>query len=95
MCHVEGRGSGWFDDLELVAYDRDFDARYGRNNRLSGPNSLDRWVGAWKTEYVCREFDNQGSAQKQLSDLLPCPLAPALRGERLCLESSESGDVFV
>ena len=63
MCHVEGSGSGWFDDLELVAYDRDklptdFDSRHGRHNRLTGPNSLDRWVGAWETEYAFREFDN-------------------------------------
>lgn len=63
MCHVEGSGTGWFDDLELVAYDRDtlpkdFDARHGRHNRQHGPNSLHRWVGTWRTEYAFREFDN-------------------------------------
>ncbi len=69
MCHVEGSGTGWFDDLELVAYDRDklpidFDSRYGRNNRLSGPHSLDRWVGAWETQYVFRETDNSPNETK-------------------------------
>jgi hypothetical protein len=63
MCHVEGSGTGWFDDLELIAYDRDklpkdFDARHGRHNQLHGPNSLHRWIGTWETEYVFREFDN-------------------------------------
>lgn len=62
MCHVEGSGSGWFDDLELLAYDRDklpadFDSRHGRHNRLTGPNSLDRWVGAWESQYAFRESD--------------------------------------
>ncbi|MBC7817841.1 MAG: DUF4019 domain-containing protein, partial [Planctomycetaceae bacterium] len=69
MCHVEGSGSGWFDDLELIAYDRDklpidFDSRHGRHNRLTGPNSLDRWVGAWETEYAFREFDNSPNETK-------------------------------
>ena len=69
MCHVEGSGTGWFDDLELVAYDcdklpADFDARHGRNNRLTGPNSLNRWVGAWETEYVFRETDNSPKETK-------------------------------
>lgn len=69
MCHVEGSGTGWFDDLELIAYDRDklpsdFDARHGRHNRLHGPNSLHRWVGTWETEYVFREHDNSPTETK-------------------------------
>jgi uncharacterized protein (TIGR03067 family) len=69
MCHVEGSGTGWFDDLELVAYDRDklpddFDVRHGRNNRLTGANSLDRWVGLWETQYVFRETDNAPTETK-------------------------------
>ncbi|APZ93390.1 serine/threonine protein kinase [Fuerstiella marisgermanici] len=37
-CHIEGNGTAWFDDLELVAYDRgelpaDFDEQHGKNNR--------------------------------------------------------------
>jgi|GEM_PF-3450940 len=63
MCKVEGSGTGWFDDLELIAYDRDklpqdFDARHGRHNRLHGPNSLQRWVGLWNTNYIFRENDH-------------------------------------
>lgn len=63
MCHVEGSGTGWFDDLELVAYDRDklpvdFDLKHGRHNRLHGPNSLQRWVGTWNADYTFRETDN-------------------------------------
>lgn len=39
-CHIEGSGTAWFDDLELVAYDRDelpadFDEKHGKNNRIS------------------------------------------------------------
>ncbi len=69
MCHVEGSGTGWFDDLELVAYDRDtlpedFDLRHGRHNRQHGPNSLHRWVGTWRTEYAFREFDNSPTETK-------------------------------
>jgi hypothetical protein len=38
-CHIEGNGTAWFDDLEVIAYDREklpenFDARHGRNNRM-------------------------------------------------------------
>lgn len=69
MCHVEGSGTGWFDDLELIAYDRDklpkdFDARHGRHNRLHGPNSLHRWIGTWDMEYAIREFDNSPTESK-------------------------------
>ena len=69
MCHVEGSGTGWFDDLEVIAYDRDklpadFDSRHGRHNRLTGPNSLDRWVGVWETQYGFRETDNSPKETK-------------------------------
>lgn len=38
-CHIEGSGTAWFDDLEVVAYDReylpeDFDKKHGKNNRM-------------------------------------------------------------
>jgi uncharacterized protein (TIGR03067 family) len=38
-CHLEGNGTAWFDELEVIAYDRDklpedFDARHGKNNRM-------------------------------------------------------------
>ena len=37
-CHIEGNGTAWFDDLEVIAYDRDtlpadFDAKNGKHNR--------------------------------------------------------------
>ena len=72
MCHVEGNGSGWFDDLELIAYEReklpiDFDSRHGRNNRLSGLQSLDRWLGVWETEYVFRETDNGPETKRTMN----------------------------
>jgi hypothetical protein len=59
MCHVEGNGSGWFDDLELIAYDRDkvpadFDSLHGRSNH-AGPVKLDRWVGEWDATHIVRE----------------------------------------
>ena len=52
-CHIEGNGTAWFDDLELVAYDRDtlpadFEAKHGKNNRLAAPFDFDRWVGRWE-----------------------------------------------
>lgn len=69
MCHVEGSGIGWFDDLELIAYDRDklpkdFDTRHGRHNRLHGPNSLHRWIGTWDMECAIREFDKSSTESK-------------------------------
>lgn len=38
-CHIEGNGTAWFDDLEVIAYDRDklpedFDKQHGKNNRM-------------------------------------------------------------
>jgi uncharacterized protein (TIGR03067 family) len=40
-CHIEGNGTAWFDELEVIAYERDklpenFDATHGRNNRMKG-----------------------------------------------------------
>lgn len=38
-CHIEGSGTAWFDDLEVIAYDRDklpedFEKKHGKNNRM-------------------------------------------------------------
>ena len=38
-CHIEGNGTAWFDDLEIIAYDREklpdnFDATHGKNDRM-------------------------------------------------------------
>jgi hypothetical protein len=38
-CHIEGNGTAWFDDLEVIAWDRDllpdgFEAAHGKNNRM-------------------------------------------------------------
>lgn len=38
-CHIEGNGTAWFDDLEVIAFDRnnlpeDFDKKQGKNNRM-------------------------------------------------------------
>jgi uncharacterized protein (TIGR03067 family) len=38
-CHIEGDGTAWFDDLEVIAYDREklpenFDTTHGKNNRM-------------------------------------------------------------
>ena len=38
-CHIEGNGTAWFDDLEVIAFDRnnlpeDFDKKHGKNNRM-------------------------------------------------------------
>ena len=65
-CHVEGNGSGWFDDLELIAYDRDklpanFEAAHGKNNRLVAPLDFDRWVGEWDATFDVKP--NAQSAQ--------------------------------
>lgn len=37
-CHIEGNGTAWFDDLKVIAWDRDkiaddFDTEHGKNNR--------------------------------------------------------------
>lgn len=94
-CHVEGNGSGWFDDLELIAYDRDelpddFESLHGRHNRLTGPLSLARWVGAWETTYLFRETDDspeetrltmQSAAERTLGDSFLLSHAKAAAGD--------------
>ncbi|MEI8380875.1 MAG: SUMF1/EgtB/PvdO family nonheme iron enzyme, partial [Planctomycetota bacterium] len=55
-CHVEGEGTAWFDDLELIAFDRDklpanFEATHGKNNRLVASLDFDRWVGEWDATF--------------------------------------------
>ena len=55
-CHVEGSGTAWFDDLELIAYDRDklpanFEAMHGKNNRLIASLDFSRWVGEWDATF--------------------------------------------
>ena len=52
-CKIEGSGTAWFDDLELVAYDRDdlpadFDSQHGKGN-VAHRLVLDRWVGQWES----------------------------------------------
>ncbi|MAG94017.1 MAG: hypothetical protein CMJ48_09735 [Planctomycetaceae bacterium] len=54
-CLLAGKGTAWFDDLELVAYDRtdvaaDFDAKHGRSNHPPEYQILNRRVGTWTTE---------------------------------------------
>jgi formylglycine-generating enzyme required for sulfatase activity/serine/threonine protein kinase len=65
-CHVEGSGTAWFDDLELIAFDRDklsanFEATHGKNNRLIAPLDFDRWVGEWDATFEVKP--NAQSAQ--------------------------------
>lgn len=59
-CHVEGEGVGWFDDLELVAFDRDklpvdFDLKHGKNNKQAVVMNFDRWVGEWDTTFDVKQ----------------------------------------
>ncbi len=54
-----GKGVAWFDDLELVAYDRDavdadFDAKHGRSNYPAEMQVLQRRVGVWTTEMTIK-----------------------------------------
>jgi hypothetical protein len=54
-CCLEGKGTAWFDDLELVAYDRknlpeDFEARFGPSNLPAEFSVLQRSIGAWDTQ---------------------------------------------
>jgi hypothetical protein len=54
-CVLWGKGTAWFDDLELVAYDRnevaaDFDVTHGRSNFPSEFQVLQRRVGEWTTQ---------------------------------------------
>jgi hypothetical protein len=54
-CTLEGKETAWFDDVELVAYDRDklpsdFDVRFGASNRPPGFAVLARRLGVWDTQ---------------------------------------------
>ena len=54
-CTLSGEGTAWFDDLELVAYDRDevqadFDSIHGRSNFPPEFHILNRRVGTWSTQ---------------------------------------------
>lgn len=54
-CTLEGKGAAWFDDVELVAYDReglpaDFDKRFGESNQPAEFNVLARRIGDWDTQ---------------------------------------------
>ncbi|MDZ4686377.1 MAG: serine/threonine-protein kinase [Planctomycetaceae bacterium] len=94
-CHVEGNGSAWFDDLELIAYDRDmlannFEARHGRHNRLATPVALDRFVGRWETTYRFRATDDapredelqlESASEKTLDDHHLLSFAKATAGD--------------
>lgn len=52
-CKLEGNGKAFFDDLELIAYDRDklsadFDEKHGKHNHPTGGlDMLSRFVGTW------------------------------------------------
>lgn len=54
-CTLEGKGTAWFDDLELVAYDRknlpeDFETRFGPSNVSAEFSVLARRIGTWDTQ---------------------------------------------
>jgi|ETNmetMinimDraft_26_1059896.scaffolds.fasta_scaffold19208_1 hypothetical protein len=54
-CKLEGNGKAYFDDLELIAYDRaslpkDFDLKHGKSNRVAAWQVLQRRIGKWDTE---------------------------------------------
>ena len=65
-CSVGG-GTAWFDDLELVAYDReglakDFDSRHGKDNLASRLLVLDRWAGQWESTRSHKPIDVSAQA---------------------------------
>ena len=54
-CNLEGKGRASFDDLELIAFDRqqlpaDFEARYGMSNVSPEFRVLQRRVGTWDAQ---------------------------------------------
>ena len=54
-CQLEGNGTARFDDLELVAYDRNnlpenFDTRFGPSNLPAESPVLERFLGTWDTQ---------------------------------------------
>jgi len=66
-CTLEGKGTAWFDDVELVAYDRkglpeDFETRFGSSNAASQNvasqlSVLQRWIGIWDTQVTINPGD--------------------------------------
>jgi hypothetical protein len=53
-CTLEGKGTAWFDDIELKAYDRDklpsdFNSRFGASNKAPEFKVLARLIGDWDT----------------------------------------------
>lgn len=58
-CVLEGTGTAWFDDLELVSYDianlpKDFEQRFGSSNRPAEFQVLERRIGTWDTEQTIK-----------------------------------------
>ncbi len=58
-CVLWGKGTAWFDDLELVAYDRsevpgDFDIKHGRSNFPLEHQVLQRRIGTWTTRMTIK-----------------------------------------
>jgi hypothetical protein len=58
-CVLEGTGTAWFDDLELVAYDNanlpeDFEKQFGPSNRPAEFQVLERRIGTWDTEQTIK-----------------------------------------
>jgi hypothetical protein len=67
-CTLEGQGRAWFDDVELVAYDRDnlpadFDAKFGAFNQPVELAILARRVGVWDSQTTIKPgvWNPQGS----------------------------------
>jgi hypothetical protein len=69
-CKLEGNGKAWFDDLELIAYDKaelakDFDQQHGKHNQMIGQLDFERWVGVWdSTNEYKPTVKTQGQTQK-------------------------------
>lgn len=58
-CTLEGKGTAWFDDLELVAYDRknvpeDFETRFGPSNQPAEFSVLAQRIGTWDTQVTIK-----------------------------------------
>ncbi|MFM7564509.1 MAG: carbohydrate binding domain-containing protein, partial [Planctomycetota bacterium] len=58
-CVLEGTGTAWFDDLELVSYDiadlpENFETELGRSNRPAEFQVLERRLGTWDTEQTIK-----------------------------------------
>lgn len=90
-CHLEGSGTALFDDLELIAYDRDtlpgnFEGIHGRNNREAALLDFDRWVGEWTSR-----FDAKPTAQTAHDRVTPgTTTVRKVLGDRFLLTHSAS-----